>query len=73
MLADLSWYSADLCHAPLRSFVVLCGSLGSFVVLCGPLWSFAVFSHTGRGPVFQEGAGHHRILSLICSNTPFSK
>jgi len=25
MLADLSRYSADLCYAPLRSFVVLCG------------------------------------------------
>jgi len=25
MLADLSRYSADFCHAPLRSFVVLCG------------------------------------------------
>jgi len=25
MLADLSRYSADLCYAPLGSFVVLCG------------------------------------------------
>jgi len=52
MLADLSRYSADLCHAPLRSFAVL----------WDPLLSFAVFSHTIPHHWFKRESINKHIL-----------